>query len=213
MTKKLSLLLLSFVAVLQLSAQSKPAPPVSAEILFGAERTSFQLNMNRPIGGNFRYLNITSTTAHYETKDGRPELNMINSLIYQLHPYIGASAGVHYNYNNGVMPGIALHFSNSTPEFRWLFFPFLHMHPSVSSENVALVEYKPLLSENVRLFTMAKGLINYNFDTGNHARSYYQFRLGVTLKSVTFGAASNLDFYGSDFMNKNTFGAFAMVYI
>lgn len=84
--------------------------------------------------------------------------------------------------------------------------------PERNSETVGIVEYKPLLNENLRLYTHARVLYNHNITLSAHDRSFYYFRLGLTFgRKYTFGAAANFDYYGPNRVYKDNFGGFFKV--
>ena len=192
-------------------AQQKPQPPISLEAVFGNNRTNFQLSMNRQIIGNFRYNNITIATAPYDHKKETAELIMVNSFIYQFHRNFGASGGLQYHFKKGLVPNVAFHASYASPEWLLVLTPYLNFLPDRNSETIALVEFKPKLNETFRLYTRAMGLYNHNLTQNAHDRSFYYFRLGLTHRQFTFGAAANFDYYGPKKMYKDNFGGFVKV--
>lgn len=203
------LFFMMLLASMQLFAQNQP--PVSAEIILGAERTSFQISMNKPIAGDFRYMNITTGIGYYDLNKGRTELTMINSIIYQFHPNVGISGGLDYHYVSGIVPSAAAHFSYADPVWRFQIIPFLNLRPDVNSENVFVAEYKPQINDKFRLYTHIMGLYNHNLTLNQHDRSFYKFRLGLIYRNFTFGAGSNLDYYGPARRNINIFGGFLKI--
>lgn len=46
---------------------------------------------------------------------------------------------------------------------------------------------------------------------GDHARSYLIARVGLSYREFTFGAGSNIDYYGPARQNENNFGLFLSV--
>lgn len=202
-------MLLMLVASLSVFAQNQP--PVSAEILLGGERNSLLLTMNRQIAGKFRYMNITSTTAYCDLDKGKAELVMVNSAIYQFHRNFGASAGLQYHFLKGLVPSVALHATYADPVWMFMFVPFLNLQPGRNSENVLVAEYKPQLNDKLKLYTHVMGLYNHSITLNAHDRSFYQLRLGLTFRNLTFGAGSNIDYYGPQRVNKNTYGGFLKI--
>ena len=208
---KRTLMLLMLLASLQLFAQNKPAPPVGVELLLGHERSSFKVSMNKPIAGPFRYMNITIATGYYDSDKSKTELVMINSAIYQFHANVGVSAGLDYHFLKGIVPSVGVHFTHGDPVWRVMFIPFINFRPDVNSENVLLLEYKPRINDTFKLYTSALALYNQNLSLGEHDRSFLQVRLGLTHRNFTFGAGTNIDYYGSQKSNENTYCAFLMV--
>lgn len=207
MKKTVFFLLLITISLAGVS-QQKNDPPIPVEVMFGNKRTNLRLSFNKPITGKWRFNNITTATADYENTPAETELVTVNSLVYQFHPNIGASGGLQYHFLKGWVPNIAFHTSYVTPTWLLIFVPYLNFLPQYNSETVAIVEYKPPLNNRLRLYTHAQALYNHNVTHNVHDRSFYYFRVGLSINKITFGAAVNFDYYGSQKMKKENFGGF-----
>lgn len=194
-------------------SQQRPQPPVSLELMFGNKKSAGLMSMNKQIAGPFRYLNITSVASTYELEKGKPELIMINSFSYQMHKYFGAGAGLQYHFLKGLVPSVSVNASYITSDWGITLLPFINLRPDVNSETALILEYKPQLNENLRLFSRALGLYNHNLTLGEHDRSFYYLRLGLTMKQFSVGAAANLDYYGPKKFNQNNYGGFVLINI
>lgn len=201
------LLMLSFC----LCAQEKLQPHIPVEVMFGNNRTNFQLSMNKPVIGKLRYNNISIATAPYDIDKEKPELIMINSLIYQFHPNFGVSGGLQYHFLKGFVPNVAFHTSYANPTWLLVLTPYLNLMPERNAETVAMVEFKPRLNEKLRLYTRAMALYNHSLTLNAHDRSFYYFRVGLTLQRFTFGVGANFDYYGPQKVYKDNFGGFLRV--
>lgn len=208
--KKLFILLFLACSHL-LFAQQKPQPPIPIEVMFGNNRANFQLTINKQIAGRWWYGNITTATADYQNRRSETELVMVNSLIYRFQNNLGASAGLQYHFLKGFVPNIALHASYANPTWLLVLTPYLNLMPDCNSETVGIVEFKPQLCQNLRLYTRAMGLYNHNITQNYHDRSFYYFRLGLSINRFTFGAAANLDYYGPKRICKENFGGFCKI--
>ncbi len=192
-------------------AQTKPQPPIPVELLIGHNRMNVTMSVNKPIIGNWRFNNITSVAADYKNTRSETELVVVNSLVYQLHPYFGASGGLQYHFLKGLVPNVAFHASYADPTWLLVLTPYMNMLPNRNLETVAIAEFKPQLSENLKLFTRAQALYNHDLTENFHDRSYYYFRLGLSVRKFTFGVAANLDYYGPNRAYKDNFGGFLEV--
>lgn len=210
MKKTLSTLLLSFI-VLSMFAQVKREPPIPVEILFGNNRMALQMSLNKPIVGNLRFNSINSVAADYKNTLTETELVSVNSFIYQFYKYVGVSGGVQWHFKKGLVPNVAVHFSYANPTWLLVLTPYLNFMPTRNSETVAIVEFKPALSDKLKLFTRVQGLYNQNLTDNIHDRSYAYFRLGLTINKYTIGAGANLDYYGPKKIEKQNFGGFFRV--
>lgn len=210
MTRFISLSIILIFA-LQALAQEKPQPPIVFETLFGNERAAMTLSLNKSIGGKFRYNNITSTAAFYDYQKGHTELVSVNSIIYQFHPNFGVSAGTQYHFIKGFIPTAALHLSYANPTWLFVLTPYYNFMPWANLETIGIVEYKPALSDNLRLFTRLQGFYSQDFEKNERERAMMYFRLGLTLKKYTAGFAANLDYYRPAMNEIQNFGGFLRV--
>lgn len=193
-------------------AQQRPQPPIPVETMFGNNRANFQLSLNRPIVGKLHYNNITIATAPYDVKEGGTELTMVNSFIYRFHRNFGASGGVQYHFRKGFVPNAAFHASYADPVWLLAITPYLNFLPDRNSETIGIVEFKPLLNSDLRLYTRAMALYNHNLTHNVHDRSFFYFRLGITFaRKYTLGGGANFDYYGANRVHKDNFGGFFKV--
>ena len=208
-----NLFLAIFLAVsIVVFAQEKPQPPIPLELMFGNNRVATTMSVNKSIAGKWRYNNITSLAADYKNTRTETELVVVNSFVYQFHRNFGASGGLQYHFLKGLVPNVAFHASYADPTWLLVFTPYLNFLPERNSETVAIAEYKPLLNDNLRLYTRAMALYNHNITLGAHDRSFYYFRLGLTFgRKYTLGAAANFDYYGPNRAHKDNFGGFFKV--
>ncbi len=209
--KRLSILFL-FLSLMSIAIFSQTSqPPVSFELMIGNKKSAVLMGMNKQIVGPIRYNGIVSASSYYNLKDGKADLVMINSFLYQFHQNFGAGASLQYHFLKGLVPGISLNGSYADPVWLISIMPFLNLRPDVNSENVMIVEFKPQLTDKLKLYTHALALYNHNISLNEHDRSFYYFRLGLTKGIFTLGAAANIDFYGPNVYNENNFGGFIKI--
>lgn len=210
-------LILSFTSII--TAQEKPQPPISFETLFGNERVAMTLSMNKSIAGKFRFNSINSTAAYYNYDSsapraniGRTELVSVNSIIYQFHPNFGVSGGTQYHFVKGFIPNVAFHLSYANPTWLFILTPYYNFMPWSNLETIGIVEYKPVLSNNLRLFTRLQGFYSQDFEKNERERAMMYFRLGLTMnKKYTAGFGTNLDYYRPFMDDIYNFGGFVRV--
>lgn len=192
-------------------AQGKREPSIPFETLFGNERVALSMSINKSIGGNFRYSNITSATAFYDYQKGKTELVSVNSIVYQFHKNIGVSAGTQYHFIKGFIPTVALHLSYANPTWLFVLTPYYNFMPWSNLETVAIAEYKPALNEDWRLFTRIMGFYSQDFNKNERERTMLYFRLGATYKKYTFGFGGNIDGYRPERPNIQNYGGFVRI--
>ena len=83
--------------------------------------------------------------------------------------------------------------------------------PWNSMEAAGLVEFKPVLSENLRLFTRIQGFYSHDLEKNERERGILNFRLGLTVKKYTVGLGSNFDYYRPSVNEIQNFGGFVRV--
>lgn len=210
MKKNLLILFLSLFAI-GVFAQERREPPIPVEFQFGDKRVNFSLVMNKSIAGKFRYNSISSASAYYDYKKGRTELVSVNSLIYQFHPNVGASTGVQYHFVKGFIPNVALHLSYANPTWLLAVTPYYNFMPWSNLETMGIVEFKPQLKKDLRLFTRVQGFYSQNFEVGKRERAMLYLRLGLSVQKYTFGVGANFDYYTPNRDRIDNFGGFFRV--
>ncbi len=209
--KKQILSLALALMTISLAAQERREPPIAFETLFGNERVALSLSMNKTITGNFNYNNITSAAAYYDYLKGRTELVSVNSIVYQMHKYVGVSGGIQYHFVKGFIPTVALHLSYANPTWLLVLTPYYNFMPWSNMETVGIVEFKPALSDNLKLFTRVQGFYSHNFEAKERERAMLYSRLGLTMKKYTVGFGGNVDYYTPVRPEIQNYGGFVRV--
>lgn len=209
--KKLSSTIVLLLFTVVLLAQEKREPPIPVEILFGNQRVNLTISVNKSIAGNFRYLNTTSAAAYYDYTLGRTELVSVNSFAYQFTKNLGLSAGIQYHFIKGFIPNVAMHFSYADPTWLLVLTPYYNFMPWSNLETVGIVEFKPALTANLRLFTRLQGFYSQDFEKNERERGMCYFRLGLTVNKYTIGFGANLDYYRPTMNDIQNYGGFFRV--
>lgn len=189
-------------------SQERKAPSLGFENLIGLIRSNSNLTVHKTIQGNFKFMNSTSLSAYYQREKGLTELVSVNSIGYQFHKNLTAYSGLQYHFIKGFMPHIAINFSYVTPGFLFSITPYYNFMPFKGIETIAIVEFKPRLSEKLRLFTRVQGFYGHNLDAGDWARGMFYSRLGLSLNQYTFGLANQFDYYNPGNKKILDYGAF-----
>lgn len=189
-------------------AQQASGGPLSAELVFGHQRSNFQLSLNRQLGEHFRVNSITIATAPYDKEKASTELISINSLVYPITKKIGLSAGIQYHFLKGFIPNNAIHLNHATPNLVLTLTPYMHYLPTRNVETLAMAEYQPHLTNTTKLYARVTVLYNYNFSRTFNERYFAQCRLGISKSICAFGLAYNYDYYGATKQDLSNFGLF-----
>lgn len=206
--KKATIVILFTFATFFTSAQVIPV-----ETLFGDKRVAVAMGFNKPVAGKFSVMSLSSIAAYYDYKKGATEMVTVNSLAYRLHQNVAVSGGMQYHFMKGFMPNAALHFSHITPVWYLTLTPYYNFLPWNGLETSAVVEYKPAITEDLRLFTRFQGFYGHNIDANVWERGMLYFRLGLSHKKYSAGAAVNMDYYhaGGKKREVQNFGGFVRV--
>jgi hypothetical protein len=201
-------LIIAFVAsVSTVFAQKAPLP---VEVMAGNNRANLLIIINRPIdaAGKFNFFNVTVGAADYQNTPSETEMIINNSITYGLGKGFSAASGLQWHYKLGFVPTVGFQFLKASPDYLIVVFPTLNFKPGHAFETVALAEYKPKLSEKIRLYTRLQGLLVRDIEVGTHARSGLTLRAGLTFDKFTVGLGSNFDAYGPMKFEKSNHGLF-----
>jgi len=201
-------LIVAFVAsVSTVFAQKAPLP---VEVMAGNNRANLLIIINRPIdaAGKFNFFNVTVGAADYQNTPSETEMIINNSITYGLGKGFSAASGLQWHYKLGFVPTVGFQFLKASPDYLIVVFPTLNFKPGHAFETVALAEYKPKLSEKIRLYTRLQGLLVRDIEVGTHARSGLTLRAGLTFDKFSVGLGSNFDAYGPMKFEKSNHGLF-----
>ncbi len=209
------LLGLCWIWALALAAQEavpplKPSPPVVAEALFGHERLAFQLLINKAFAPQSRlgFFSVSTFAADYRNKPSGNEYLSPVQLTYRLVKGLTVNAGATVNSEWGFRPSAGLQYTFTSPTLLALLAPGFLLAETHNFETLALLEYRPVLCEKVRFYSRLQGFYSLNRQTDAHDRSYANFRLGISQRTVSYGLGANLDRYGPLKLYKGNFGVF-----
>jgi hypothetical protein len=180
------------------------------EVMAGNNRANLLIIINRPIdsAGKFNFFNVTVGAADYNNTPSETEIVLNNSITYALGKGFSAASGLQWHYKLGFVPTVGFQFLKASPDYLIVIFPTYNFKPTGAFETVALAEYKPKLSDKLRLYTRLQGLLVRDIEHGVHARSGTSLRAGLTFDKFTVGLGSNFDAYGPLKFEKSNHGLF-----
>lgn len=184
--------------------------PIPIEVMFGNEEVNYLTILDLPIDqpSGFGYFGVISALIPYENERSSNEIVISNSLTYNFSGKFDALSGLQLHYAKGAVPYLGVQYFSANPTWLILFSPNLQLAPTTNFEGVGIVEYKPAISNDLRLYSRLQAIYNQNFTAGTHERSFIYTRLGISWKKVRFGTGFNLDFYGSDKTREIGYGLF-----
>ena len=187
--------------------------PSPVELNIGNNRFGLQFLMNKHFAptSKFSFLSVTSFESTY--KNDINNLDFINNsqVSYEIYKGFGVATGLSVNRVAGLTPIVGLEYVFANKEILLVLTPTYHLSKTQNIEGLALIEYKPKLTEKLNLYSRFQTLYNHNSETNQHERSYMQFRIGVGLGNYQFGLSTNFDYYEPTKVFKDNYGIFLRV--
>lgn len=205
-------LLFSVDVVAQKPDMGRPpvSPPIQPEFQIGHNKLLFQNILIKPLDKDhkFDFFNITYFDAHFDKEDKTFNEGLIQTYVaYNFLKGVGIGMGGTYNTFSGVSPNLVGQFVRAGRSHLIVFFVAAHLKSTPSYEAFSQIQYRPKISENVRLFIQLMALTNWN-RLEIHSRSFQQLRLGLDVKNYQFGLGADFDQYGPMRSSKTNFGVF-----
>lgn len=201
-------ILFGFVTIAQENATVNN-PPIVMEAFAGDRALAYQMIINKKLQSipKLGFFSVTNIQPEW----GKPKMDdymVQGNLTYSIIRGIDLSSGFIWNPIDGIRPSAGVIFSYGNPKLLAVVNPRVDLTKNANFDALALLEYKPAISNKLNLYTRLQGLYTHNLGHDFHSRSYIMLRAGVTYKDMTFGAATNFDWYGPFKVNKNNFGGF-----
>jgi hypothetical protein len=209
MKYKILFIILLCSTVVNAQHENKEAPsPV--ELNIGNNRFGLQFLMNKHFSpvSKFSFLSVTSFESTYSNDINNLDFINNSQISYEIYKGLGIATGLSVNRVAGLTPIVGLDYVFVNKEILLVLTPTYHLSKSKNLEGLALIEYKPKLTEKINLYSRIQTLYNQNLETNQHERSYIQFRIGVGISNFQFGLATNFDYYGSAKIFKDNYGIF-----
>jgi hypothetical protein len=130
------------------------------------------------------------------------------SLTFEIAKGFKLSSGFHLTPVTGIRPSAGLIYSFANQNWLVVSNPRVDLAKDVNVEELLLVEYKPKINDKLHFYSRIQCLYGYNTSSHEHSRSYVNTRAGITYREFSFGAGTNIDYYGPMKHNENSFGGF-----
>lgn len=206
-----------FMSVLSTKAQETTTPvtknpPIFMETFAGDRALAYQMIINKKLQSvpKLGFFGVTNIQPEWR----EPKMNdymLQGNITYSIIRGIDLSGGFIWNPIDGIRPSAGVIFSYGNQDLLAVVNPRVDLSKNANFDALALIEYKPKLTEKLNIYTRLQGLYTHNLGYDFHTRSYIMLRAGLTYKDITFGAAANLDWYGPMKTNQNNFGGFVAV--
>ncbi len=208
--QKFILAIISIVTSYILSAQQKGEAPILFEAMFGDERYGIQSIVNRsfPRSEKLSFFSVTSIHNNYSYNVDKLDFVNTSQLAYNVHKGFGLTGGLNVNKVTGLSPTLGVRYVYASPKWAIVITPDYIFTGDRNVAIFSLFEFRPELTENLRLYSRIQGLYNHNLNLNDHQRSYLQLRLGIGFNEYNFGLATNLDYFGPDKNFTENYGVF-----
>jgi hypothetical protein len=207
------LFILLICSIIVNAQETNKEAPIPVELNMGNNRFGLQFLMNKHFAteSKFSFLSVTSFESTYNNDINNLDFINNSQVSYEIYKGFGIATGLSVNRVAGLTLIVGLEYVFANKEILFVITPNYHLSKTKNIEGLALIEYKPKLSEKLNLYSRFQTLYNYNSETDQHERSYMQFRLGLGIGNYQFGLATNFDYYSSAKILKDNYGVFLRV--
>lgn len=183
--------------------------PINTEVLGSNRGLAFQMIIDKKIKSvpKLGFFSVTSLVGEWGEDQVNDYMTQA-SLTYEIIKGLKLAGGFHVTPVKGMRPIAGLIYSKATPDWLFVANSRIDFSRDTNIEGMFLVEYKPKISNNWRLYTRIQALYEYSSIIDMQTRSYLMARAGVSYKEITFGLGTNIDYYGPEKFNENSYGIF-----
>ena len=183
---------------------------IPIETMFGNRRINYLSILNIPVESSrkFSYFSIISVASPYDQTYAPNELIISNALTFKLIDKLFATGGLQYHFLNGIVPISGFQFLSKNAKWLYVLNSSIAFARDIRLQNVGIVEFKPRLSDLLKLYTRLQGIYNLKLKNRLHERSLVYLRTGLTIQKTSLGVGYNLDFYGPNKTIQENFGIF-----
>ena len=196
--------------VMKINAQEVPQIPTPVELILGNERFGLQtlVTKNFPDSKRFSFLSVVNFESDYSQNNNNLDFFNSSQISFDIYKGFGISSGINVTKAAGLSPALGLQYVFANPTWFFVATPSLIFSTGKSASFLSILEYKPKLTNQLKLYSRIQGLYNHNITLSTHERSYLQLRIGLGYKKYQFGLASNLDYFGPNRFFKDNYGVF-----
>lgn len=215
-TKKIKYVFVTLLSILSgnIYSQEKNTnpvlnPPINTELLFSNRGMAFQMIIDKKFKSIPRlgFFNVTYFLGEWDD-DKINDYMTQSSLTYEIVKGLKVSGGFHITPVKGMRPILGLIYTRVNRNWLFVANSRIDFSKDTNVEGLVLAEYKPKISENWSFYSRIQALYEYNTKIDMQTRSYIMARAGLSYKELTFGAGTNIDYYGTQKHNENSYGGF-----
>lgn len=188
-----------------------PQSSVPVEVMLGGDYSSYQVVVNKQIGGDeskFSFYSMINYDMYYE--ETLPDNYFIQSIFfYGLTKNIGVGIGANSKPYEGTKPLIALTYSIYTENISLYIQPSYEIYKDGLFELYNLFIWSPVNEKKLQAYFKLE--VYTSWGNSVHSFSYHNWRLGVQYKRFRIGPAYNAAYFGSDFISMTNLGGFISI--
>lgn len=214
MISKYILVIFLFVAsIFNANSQGLKQKPIPIELVVGNNRLGLQsiINKHLPESKKLSFFSVTNFESEYSKEAKGLDFFNNSQISYEIYKGFGVSTGANINKVTGLSPTLGLQYVYANPIWLLVITPTLVFTTDKTMSLLTILEYKPNLTNKLKLYSRVQGLYNQNIKFSEHERSYLQLRLGLDYKGYQFGLGGNLDYFGKNRAFKGNYGLFIRV--
>lgn len=184
-------------------------PPINTELLFSNRGIAFQMIIDKKFKSipKLGVFSVTSLVGEWDD-DKINDYMTQSSLTYEIVKGLKLAGGFHVTPVKGMRPIAGLIYTKANPTWLFVVNSRIDFSKDTNVEGMFLVEYKPKINDKWRLYSRLQALYEYSTVIDMQTRSYLMARAGLSYKEITFGIGTNIDCYGPEKHNENSFGGF-----
>lgn len=184
-------------------------PPINTELLFSNRGLAFQMIIDKKFKTipKLGFFSVTSLVGEWDTDQINDYMTQA-SLTYEIVKGLKLASGFHVTPVKGMRPIAGLIYTKANPTWLFVANSRIDFSDDTNVEGLDLVEFKPEINDKWRFYSRLQGLYEYSTIIDMQTRSYVMARAGLSYKEITFGLGANIDYYGPEKYNENSFGGF-----
>ena len=195
--------ILLFLSFNTANIKAQPAP---IELAGGHKYGSVNFVFNKKFSQTSRFGFFHMNTVQFYYKEDSQNSFLLQDLLFvETFKNLRVATGIVYS-KGGFNPTAGLQYLFSGEKFMVLIAPRVNIESDPSYDVMTIIQYKPKLNDNLKLFTRVQ-MLNLFGSEGN-IKSYQWFRVGFETKGIQFGLAANMDEYGPNPSIETNFGLF-----
>lgn len=207
---KFSVLIFFLVNAVGFSQDKNSTSRIPIETMLGNRKVNYLAIFNFDLSKDAKlgYFSVMTINAPFRQNEGFNEFVFSNALTYKLANRFFVLGGLQYHFLKGIVPYSGIQFLLANQKWLFVFSPTLAFSPKTSLQTIGIVEYKPRLTDRLKLYTRLQGIYNVSLNESLHERSLLYLRTGITINRLSVGLGFNIDYYGPGKTRQENIGIF-----